>query len=63
MKRPLLESEKNFLKCAVLMLICAIAFFCMGKSEFGIGCGVLAVIFAAVGISMYIKDDSGKGSR
>lgn len=60
MKRPLLESEKNFLKCAFLMLVCSIMFFYMGKTNFGIVCAVIAVVFAVITVVMYVKNDSRK---
>ncbi len=56
MKRPLLETEKNFLKCAVLMLIAGIGLLAMGKNNFGIGTIVLGVVFAICAVVSIIKN-------
>jgi len=56
MKRPLLETEKNFLKCAVLMLIAGIGLIMMGKNNFGIGTIAFGVIFAICAVVSIIKN-------
>lgn len=56
MKRPLLETEKNFLKCAGLMLVAGIGLVMMGENTFGIGTIVLGVVFAICAVVSIVKD-------
>lgn len=55
LKRKFTETEKNYLICAVLMIVSGIGLIIMGKNAFGIGCMAIGVIFAVVSIVMYIK--------
>ncbi|MBO5426288.1 MAG: hypothetical protein J6A25_12335 [Lachnospiraceae bacterium] len=57
MKRPLLESEKNYLKCAVLIILVGCGLWAMGKQTEAIICIVLGVLFAASAIAMYLTSD------
>lgn len=57
MKRPLLESEKNYIKCAVLMIICGIVFLAMGSGLGGGICISLGVFFAIATVYMYRTTD------
>lgn len=60
MKRPLLETEKNFFKCAVLMLIAGISLVLMGKNSFGIGTIIFGIIFAICGVVSIVKNKDDK---
>ena len=60
MKRPLLETEKNFLVCAVLMLIAGIGLIMMGENTFGIGTIVLGVVFAICAVVSIVKNKDDK---
>ena len=57
MKRPLLETEKNFLQCAVIMLLVGLSMIALGKSTWGIICIVIAVVFVGIAMSMIIKEN------
>lgn len=57
MKRPLLESEKNFLKCAFIMLVVGISLIALGKQSGGIICIAIAAVFAVVAIYMIVKEN------
>lgn len=57
MKRPLLESEKNYLKCAVLIILVGCGLWAMGKQTEAIICIVLGVLFAASAVAMYVTSD------
>ena len=48
------EAEKNYLKCAVLMIAMGIAFAFLDKMKFCIGCIVIGIIFAIIAIYMYV---------
>jgi len=56
MKRPLLETEKNFIKCAVMMLLIGIGFFALGKNTFGIGTLLLGVVFGICALVSVVKN-------
>ncbi len=61
--RSLLETEKNFLKCGILMVIVGIGLMFMGENSIGIGSIVLGVVFLGCMLVSYIKnkdEDSGK---
>lgn len=60
MKRPLLESEKNFIKCAILMVIVGICLMAMGKTTLGIGCIGTGIIFAVIAVMMITKGEGPK---
>ncbi len=61
MKRPLLETEKNFLKCAGLMLAAGIGLVVLGENSFGIGSIVLGVVFAICAtVSIFKNKDDEK---
>ncbi len=63
MKRPLLETEKNFLVCAVLMLIAGIGLIAMGENNFGIGTIVLGVVFAICAVVSIFKNKDDKKDK
>ena len=63
MKRPLLETEKNLLVCAILMIIAGIGLILMGKNNFGVGCVVVGVAFTVWAIISYVKDDDNKTNK
>ena len=56
MKRPLLETEKNFLNCGGLMLIAGIGLVMMGKNNIGIGTIALGVVFGICAVVSIIKN-------
>ena len=56
MKRPLLETEKNFLKCGGLMLIAGIGLIAMGENSIGIGIIVLGVVFGICAVVSVVKN-------
>ncbi len=56
MKRPLLETEKNFLKCAGLMLIAGIGLFLLGENSIGIGTIALGVVFGICAVVSIVKN-------
>ena len=56
MKRPLLETEKNFLVCAGLMLVAGIGLVMMGENAFGIGTIVLGVVFGICAVISIVKN-------
>ena len=56
MKRPLLVTEKNFLKCGGLMLIAGIGLVMMGKNNIGIGTIALGVVFGICAVVSIIKN-------
>lgn len=56
MKRPLLETEKNFLKCAVLMLIAGIGLVILGETSFGVGTIILGIVFAICAVVSIFKN-------
>ncbi|MBR3598929.1 MAG: hypothetical protein IKL53_03530 [Lachnospiraceae bacterium] len=56
MKRPLLETEKNFLKCALLMLIAGIGLVILGETSFGVGTIILGVVFAICAVVSIFKN-------
>lgn len=60
MNRPLLETEKNFFKCAVLMLIVGIALVVIGENNFGIGTIILGVVFGICGVISIVKNKDDK---
>lgn len=60
MKRPLLETEKNFLKCAGLMLVAGIGLVVMGENSIGIGTIVLGVVFAGCAVVSIFKNKDDK---
>ena len=60
MKRPLLETEKNFLKCAGLMLVAGIGLVVMGENSVGIGTIVLGVVFAGCAVVSIVKNKDDK---
>lgn len=57
MKRPLLEAEKNYLKCAVLIILVGCGLWAMNNKTAGIICIVIGVLFAATAVVMYITSD------
>ncbi|MBE5944031.1 MAG: hypothetical protein E7258_03825 [Lachnospiraceae bacterium] len=57
MKRPLLEAEKNYLKCAVLITLVGCGLWAMNNKTAGIICIVIGVLFAATAIVMYMTSD------
>ncbi|MBQ8318503.1 MAG: hypothetical protein IJX85_09210 [Lachnospiraceae bacterium] len=56
MNRPLLETEKNFLKCALLMLIAGIGLVILGETSFGVGTIILGVVFAICAVVSIFKN-------
>lgn len=56
MKREWNEIEKNMRTCTIMMLVVGISLFLMGKTSGGIICVLIAVVFAAILISMLIKN-------
>lgn len=56
MKRPLLETEKNFLVCAGLMLVAGIGLVMMGENAFGIGTIGLGVVFGICAVVSIVKN-------
>lgn len=56
MKRPLLETEKNFLKCALLMLVAGIGLIILGETSFGVGTIILGVVFAICAVVSIVKN-------
>lgn len=58
MKRPLTEIEKNFITCAILMLIVGISLFVLGKMTMGIVCIAISVLFVGIAISIIVKGDN-----
>lgn len=57
MKRPMTEVEKNFITCAILMLIVGISLCILGKMTGGIVCIAISVVFVGIAISMIVKGD------
>ncbi|MBE5933493.1 MAG: hypothetical protein E7263_08755 [Lachnospiraceae bacterium] len=60
MKRPLLETEKNFLVCAGLMLVAGVGLVMMGENSFGIGTIVLGVVFGICTVVSIVKNKDDK---
>lgn len=58
MKRPLFEAEKNFITCAILMIIVGIGMIAMNKTNMGIICIVVGVTFFATAVHMYMTNDN-----
>ncbi|MBE5946986.1 MAG: hypothetical protein E7259_08665 [Lachnospiraceae bacterium] len=57
MNKPWSEAEKNFIKCAVLMLIAGISMVVIGESGWGIFSIVAGVAFAIIGVYMHKTRD------
>ncbi len=57
MKRALFEAEKNYITCAVLMIVVGICLIAMGKTGLGVGCIVIGVTFAVAAVYMIATND------
>lgn len=53
MNKPWSEAEKNYIKCAVLMLIVGIGMVALSVTGWGIFSIVAGIIFAIVGVYMH----------
>ncbi len=56
MKRQLLETEKNYLTCTVLMVLIGIALIGIGRESFGIVVLSIAAVFAVMTVLLVAKD-------
>ncbi len=56
MKRPLLETEKNFLKCGVFSLIAGIGLVLLGENGIGIGTIALGIVFGVCAVVSIVKN-------
>ena len=70
MKQPFNEVEKNFITCAILMILVGSCLaFAMNKTSVGMVCIVVGVAFFVIGIAMHIraasenKDETDEKSR
>lgn len=50
------EVQKNYIKCAVIMLVLCIGFFAINQTYFGLGSIAMAVIFIIAAISSARKN-------
>ncbi len=55
-KRELYESQKNYLTCAILMIIVGVLLFPLGKENWAIGCIIIGVLFL-VGFFVLLKKE------
>ncbi len=65
MNRKLLETEKNFLTCSILMVIVGIALCVIGKVGIGAGTIAVGIVFLVVFFVMVKKnneEENGKAS-
>ncbi|GEM_PF-2937942 len=58
MKRPMLESEKNFITCGVMMAFVGAGLIAMSKVNPGIICIVIGIGFIITAIYMYKTNDN-----
>ena len=56
MKRPLLESEKNYITCTAMMTMVGIAMMYLGKNTGGLIILTIAAVFACMTAVMIIKN-------
>ena len=55
-KKELYESQKNYLTCAILMIIVGVLLFPLGKENWAIGCIIVGVLFL-VGFFVLLKKE------
>ncbi len=55
-KKKLYESQKNYLVCAILMLIVGVLMFPVGEEKWAIGCIAIGVLFL-IGFFVLLKKE------
>ncbi len=55
--KQLFEAEKNYIKCAILMVIVGIGLIVLGERNMGIGCIVVGITFGVAAVYMIVTND------
>lgn len=63
MNRKLLETEKNFLTCSILMIIVGIVLCVIGKVALGVGTIVIGIVFLVVFFVMVKKNNEEENAK